>query len=384
MIKQNHKRIVSIFVHCFPPAKGGLEYLVGEIKKILDQKCEVHVITGQGLTLDSYKTFKDFTTDNSNNVHRLELNYFWQRIANKFLNKIIFKIGFFSPFYFGPILKYSPEIKNLIAKSDLIIGAGMPTKMFYDAYYYAKKYNKKLICLPAYHNVSYYNHCHFFQKAFDYANKIIFLTNFEKAQIIKNYRIIESKTIINTYCPFTLDQIKEQAKINAKRKYNFSKPTIGYVGQISPRKNLYVFDNLLKAGYKVIFAGAETNGSHLIEKHFSQYISSKKLTMIYDFSESDKENVYSQFDIFINPSHEESLGIVNFEAIYYGIPIIVDINSAFAEFIPKDSVDLTDKKLLHHQILKNIKLPNDNYHLLEEYNRTIYSKKLFDLITGLL
>jgi len=245
-----HKSI-CIFVHCFPPAKGGLEYLVEEIKKILDKKYTVHIITGQGSTLDSYKSFKNFLpknkTDKPNNIHRLNLNFFWQRLANKLLNKIILKFSFFSPFYFGPILKYTPKIINIIKKSDIIVGTGLPTKSILDAHYFAKKYNKRLIILPTYHNVSYHNKCYFFQKAFDYASKILYLTPLEKKHLTNNYKITKNKLIQTTFCPYTKKQIQKQKnnlnKIITKKIKRIQKKqiNIGFIGQITPRKNLIVF-----------------------------------------------------------------------------------------------------------------------------------------------
>ncbi len=389
MTQSKNKPIISIFIHCFPPARGGLEYLTGEIKKILDSKYEVHIITGQGLNLDSYKTFSNFTDNSSNNIHRLELNYFWQRIANKFLNKIIFKIGFFSPYYFGPILKYTPEVIDIIKKSDLIIGAGMPTKMFYDSYLFAKKYNKKLICLPAYHNVSYYNHCYFFQKVFSYVDKILFLTQFEKNQLIKNYLIDKSKLVQSTFCPFTKKQIKtQQKKLSAtiKQHQNNIKNkqiTLGYIGQITLRKNLYIFKDLLDAKYQVIFAGAKTNSSSDIEKYFEPYLKSNKLKIIYDFPESDKKNIYSQFDVFINPSIEESFGIVNIESIFYGLPTFVNRQAAFSEFI-NPVYTFTSTSGLIKSIQNNFFRPNLQYQLFHKLNYDSYKSNLQQILRSII
>ena len=342
---------VCIFVHCFPPAKGGLEYLVEEVKKILDKKYTVHIITGKGSTLDSYKTFKNFLpqniTDKQNNIHRLDLNFFWQRLANKLLNKVILKIGYFSPFYFGPILKYTPQITDIIKNSDIIIGTGMPTKMFYDSYLFAKKYHKKLILMPAYHNVAYYNHCPFFQNTLNYATKILYLTPLERKHLTNNYKIIKNKLIQTTFCPYTKKQIQTQKAnlnkiINKKLKRIKNKQiNIGFIGQITPRKNLIVFKNYLdkylsywqSRGYalKIYLSGAKTNSSPLIENLFKKYINQKIVHTTYDFT--DKQQEYKKFDIFINPSIEESLGIVNFEAIYYGLPTIVHPKSVFFEII---------------------------------------------------
>lgn len=381
MTKVLHRPIITIFVHCFPPARGGLEYLMGEVKKILDEKYEVHVITGQGITLDSYKTFSDFTTDNSNNVHRLELNYFWQRITNKLFGKIIFKIGIFSPFYFGPILKYTPEVIDIIKKSTLIIGAGMPTKMFYDSYIFAKKYNKPLILHPSYHNVSYYNHCPQFQQALSYADIIIYQTKQEFEGLNINYKIDQSKLVQLAYNEYP------RSKINNIKLHtiNPKSVTIGFIGQVTHRKNIGIFKNYLdkyssywhqqETSLKLFLAGAKTNSSHETEKLFSKYLKNKTLKIIYDFHNSDKSKMYHQIDIFINPSYEESLGIVNFESIFHGLPTIVHANSAFAEFLkPSDTFETVNT--LHQAILNHLHHPHSQKNILSKYNQDTYREQL--------
>ena len=389
MIQFKNKPVISIFIHCFPPARGGLEYLTGEIKKILDEKYEVHIITGQGLNLDSYKTFSNFTDDNSTNVHRLELNNFWQRLANKFFNKIIFKIGFFSPYYFGPILKYTPKVIDIIKKSDLIIGAGMPTKMFYDSYLFAKKYHKKLILHPSYHNVSYYNHCPQFQKTLNYASAIIYQTKQEINGLTTNYKIDNNKLIQLAYNEYTVKQIKE---IKFK-KIDKKEIILGFVGQVTLRKNLSVFKDYLdkylsywqKQNIKlnILIAGSKTNSAPEIEKLFSNYLKSKTIKIIYDFTDAEKSEIYKKIDIFVSPSHEESLGIVNFEAIFHGLPIIVHRLSAFEEFLDESDKFATIDEL-HQSILNHIQNPHSQTSILEKYNQDVYRSSLLQLIISLI
>ncbi|MBU1129743.1 glycosyltransferase [Patescibacteria group bacterium] len=399
-------KIVTIFIHCFPPAKGGLEYLIEETKNILDQKYTIHIITGKGSTLDSYKTFKNFLpnnkTDKRNNIHRLKLNFFWQRITNKFLNKIILKFGFFSPFYFGPILKYTPKIINIIKKSDLIIGTGMPTKIFHDSYLFAKKYNKKLILIPAYHNINYYNNCPFFQKTLDYSSKILYLTPLEKSQLTKNYKINKKKLIQTTFCPYTIKQIKKQqtnlSKTATKKFKRIQKKqiNIGFIGQITLRKNLIVFKNYLDKyfscwqgrGYKlkIHLSGAKTNSSDLIEKKLKKYIKQNIVKINYNFK--NKQQEYKKFDIFINPSIEESLGIVNFEAIFNIMPTIIHQRSPFSNFLPSQNFKTISKlhKLLSQTLLQSAYKQTviNQISILKKYNRTIYTNKLLNLVTRLL
>ena len=387
---------ICIFIHCFPPAKGGLEYLISEVKKILDKNRTVHIITGNGSTLDSYKTFKDFLnkipSDKKSNIHRLKLDFPKQRLSNKLFGRIILKWGFFSPFYFGPILKYTPQILEIIKNSDIIIGTGMPTLMFYQSYLFSKKFNKKLILIPAYHNVPYYNNCAFFQQALSYADKILYLTPLEKKHLLKNYQIDSQKLIQTTFCPYTKKQIDNQKK--TQTKFRSKQLNIGFIGQITPRKNLVVFkkylDKYLKywqnRGYKlkIFLSGAQTNSSPQIEKNFNKYLRNKTVLINYNFKDLAKE--YRKFNLFINPSVEESLGIVNFEAIYHGLPIIVHKNSPFSDFVSKQS--FLDINTIHQLIKKLLlqseyrKVIDDQISLFNQYNYDNFSKNITNILAN--
>ena len=392
---------ISIFIHCFPPAKGGLEYLISEVKKILDKNYTVHIITGNGSTLDSYKTFKDFlntiSEDKINHIHRLNLNFSKQRLLNKIFSKIIPKWGLFSPFYFGPILKYPPKILDIIKNSDIIIGSGMPTMMFYQSYLFAKKFDKKLILIPAYHNVPYYNNCPFFQQALNYASKILYLTPLERKYLTKNYKIDQSKLNQATFCPYTIEQIKSQQKkipdiISQKLKRLKNKQiNIGFIGQITPRKNLVIFKHYLdkylpywqSRGYKLTIhlSGAKTNSSPQIEQIFKEYLKNKTVLITYDFKDLDKE--YEKFDIFINPSIEESLGIVNFEAIFHGLPILVHTQSPFSDFLSKQS--FYNIKTMHQQIKLYIHNKHSlNLPFLGKFSHNKFSQDLIVSVSSLM
>ncbi|HNQ17181.1 MAG TPA: glycosyltransferase family 4 protein [Candidatus Woesebacteria bacterium] len=346
---QQHKKVfhkIIYFVHCYPPALGGLEYLSGEIVKLLrDAGHDVQVITGKGSTLDSYKTFDnwvDETTDPTY-IHRLSLRTSAQRLANKFLNKLIFLTGSVSPWYFGPLLEYDKKTLELIQSADVIIGAGMPTMMFYEAYRFAKQYQKRLIVIPAYHDVNYYNRSLPFQNVLSFAHKVLFLSPLEKEQLQKHYRIDSNKLVQFTYCPYTKAEMESaQSKYEKKiveieqKLEKGSAITIGFVGQITLRKNFQFFADFIrdngaelkskKVRLRFLFAGARTNSSPQVEAMFKDL--DAEIKFIYDFA--DKNAIYKQIDIFINPSEEESLGLVNFDALAQGLPVFVHKDSAFA------------------------------------------------------
>lgn len=339
---------IVYFVHCYPPALGGLEYLSGEVVKILrNADHHVDVITGQGSTLDSYKTFSNGVETNADPayIHRLLLNTNLQRWANRLLNKLIFLTGTFSPWYFGPILSYDKQTLDLIKDADLIIGAGMPTKMFTDAYYFAKKFHKRLILLPAFHNVSYYKRSITFSQALRYSSTIICSTPKEKSDLLSAYGLDSNKIKVITYCPYTIQDWRDAEKRTIFRrrrlqhKLSERQPiTLGFVGQITLRKNLKFFIDFLDSKniildqhdvtFQLLFAGAKTNSSSQVECLFKPF--KNRVKFIYNFSNTQINKIYDQIDIFINPSKEESLGFVNFEALIQGLPVFVGATSAFA------------------------------------------------------
>lgn len=370
------KPIVSIFVHCYPPAKGGIEFLTSKIKQILDPNYKVHIFCGKGLTLDSYKNFSGFTNQKSKNIHRLSILKLKQKLNNKILSNFINKFPVFAHLYFGPNLKYNRKHQNIIKKSQFILGLAMPTKSFVDAYHFAKLYQKKLILIPAYHNRPYYNHNPFFQKAFDLANKIILLSPKEKKYLFQNYRIQSNKTILVTFSPYTLKQIK-----SIKPKKPLKILTFGFVGQISYRKNLSYFSKIIPPNSKLLLAGAKTNQSTQLIKQLKKKIPHLKL--VYNFK--NKSKIYSQIDLFVNPSFEESFGIVNLEALYHGLPIIVHPRSPFFQILKAYKVPNFPKNI--KQQINFLKVPqnyqntfNIQRQIFQQYNLDNFKKQILQCL----
>lgn len=384
---------IVYFVHCYPPAKGGVEFLSGEIVTLLRRLGhDVHVITGKGLTLDSYKTFDNFV-DESNDpdyVHRLPLKRKVQRWANKFLNKLIFISGTFSPWYFGPILYYSKKEKQIIESADVIFGAGMPTKMFYDSYWFANKYKKRLVLHPSFHDVSYYKRSFFFQKALNYSDSIIMQTDQEIINLCRSYKVSASKISQLAYCPYNEEEIDNtKATIPKNIFLSQDKLTIGFVGQITLRKNYNYFLRFLKwvevhdpelfSLVHILIAGVRTNTSSKVEDIFYEY--RNKVDFIYNFK--DKDLVFNKIDVFVNPSIEESLGIVNFESIWFKKPLIVNSDSAFASLYKSDTPLLTYKTesdlyqhikyLVNHNLAELI---DKQLHFLKQYSIESYQESL--------
>lgn len=374
-------RTIAVFVHCFPPAHGGVEKLAGMLYELLSSENDVHVFTGQGQNLDSYKRFETLTlTQSTSTIHRLPLRTFWQRLSNKCLNKVIFKISFFSPWYFGPWLKYSETERKIIAAADVIIGLGMPTLSFYDSYRLASRYHKKLIVIPAYHDVSYYNGSVPFQQALQYADTVFFLSDKEQADCLRHYVIDQKKIRRLPVGIFSENEIDRQRSKMLKKSVSLSSKsaiTIGTIGQVAARKNLSIYRQLIPLlearfpdrTFTFLLAGMKTNTAAQVEQELAPYLG-RNLSITYN-PESVTE-LYNKIDIFLNPSVEESFGIVNFEAMFYGKPIVVHQDSALTSqsilqfrTVPEliDTVEylVTNDKGLQNQL-------RNQYILLSEYS----------------
>lgn len=395
---------MSLFVHCYPPAKGGVEYLAQKNKTILDHFFLTHVLTGPGLTLDSYKSFDRFYHQPQKNIHRLPLYIARQKIFNKLLGKIINRFPYFSPFYFGPHLDYNPMALSIIKNSKYLLAMGLPTKSVCDATYFSKKYALPLIFFPCYHDVNYYNHCPYFQSATDQANSVIFLTKFEKKAFIKNYSVDTKKTRIITFCPYSQSEIGIQHSrlsriIKTKQKLLLQKNIIiGYLGQITRRKNLSLFKSYLDCYHSywstqgfnlsISLSGARSNTSSDVEQSLGEYIKNNIIQINYDFPETQKKSILGNLTLFLNPSSEESLGIVNFESIFSGIPVILPKNAAFSEFLTGCRFDTLFEDIhgLHQIIHRLITNPDlyrqsvlDQYNILSKINMDAYSSQLLSL-----
>lgn len=392
---QKRKRI-SLFTHCFYPAKGGVEQVVKTFYDILSKSYDVHVFTGQGENLDSYKTFTSLTnTKSTDTLHRLHLNKTFQRICNKFLNKVIFKVPYFSPWYFGPILNYSKTDLQIIQTSDILIGFGMPTKPFIDAAEFAHEYGKELILLPAYHNVSYFNNSSPFQSALEKANKILFLSKKEKDGLKKKYQIkIETEELIH-FGYFTNSQIETQKKALKNNLVKNSSPVIGVVGQIAKRKNLGFYKECIELIIKDIpnatflFAGARTNTSPEVENELKKYIGT---VAVIKYDVKSIEQIYKKIDIVLNPSIEESFGISNFEAMFYDKPVFVHEESPFADIVKESHLETTfstSEEAAHKvtTILNNTSDRTDilkkQFSLLNTYSVDTLEKELLTIIQQL-
>jgi len=385
---------IAVFVHGYTPARGGLENLMAEIVNLLGSQFEFHIFTGQGETLDSYKTFTNWVDENEDPeyVHRLPFQRFWQRMANKFLYHLVVKLGVFSPWYFGPLLRFSQQDEDIIAECDSILAVGMPTSSILYGYHYARRYNKPLVILSAYHPVRYYQNVPVFRQALKYARSVICLSQYEKINLQTAYPFDHQKIHTVVYSPFSAGQLKKMSRhVQERLQRRQTKPlTLGYVGQITLRKNLAVFVPIIEALAKnkqkirVLFAGQKTNSSPEVERIFAHL---PQVEIRYNFSEPDKAQLYKEIDIFIHPSIEESFGIASLEAMYYGCLVLTRFSLVDNQNVPlvfhsaQELVDLIQTKFLGTQAAVHwSEQLQAQEHVLHDIRQEVFREKIAQLL----
>jgi len=130
---------------------------------------------------------------------------------------------------------------------------------------------------------------------------------------------------------------------------------------------------------KIYLSGAKTNSSPFIENLFKKYINPKTVHITYNFT--DKQQEYEKFDIFANPSIQESLGIVNFEAIFNFLPTIVHRQSPFSDFLPSQSFKTISKlhKLLIQILIQSSykQTAKKQFSTLDNFNLNKFQSQLY-------
>lgn len=175
---------------------------------------------------------------------------------------------------------------------------------------------------------------------------------------------------------------------------NRSEMQIGYLGRLSNEKGL---EYLIKASnkllknkidHKLIIAG------DIEDKRFNKYI--KKLLInskhnieikfIGKINETEKDNFYKSLDIFVLPSINsfEAFGIVQLEAMSYGIPVVASnifgvrsiINKSKNGFLfeSKNTNDLYEKLLLCYN--KKFLPVNIRENIRNEYSKSVFNERV--------
>lgn len=200
------------------------------------------------------------------------------------------------------------------------------------------------------------------------ATKIIAVSKTTKKDIIKNYDVDEADvTVVYNGYEKQFNKLKND-NLNLIEKFKLkNKKYILFVGTIQPRKNLEIlieaFDKLVQTNndFTLVIVGKK---GWLYESIFEKVkILKLEDKVIFTDHVTDEELVryYQNAFCFVLPSLYEGFGIPVLEAMSYGCPTIISMNSSLPEiggdaslyFDPKSSDDLM-KKIITLQTNKEL------------------------------
>ena len=260
-------------------------------------------------------------------------------------------------------------------------------------------FNKKVIfnyhCIPSFNQ----KHLMFVKFYFYFFSLISILLSYKTIVLSKDYFkntklnnfFLKKVVEISPYISFQPNNL-----LSAKNKDNVF--TIGYLGRLSYEKSL---ETLIKASeileekkvdHRILIAGDDK------DQRFIKYISKIKLksknnnniSFLGKISEKSKEKFYKLLDVFVLPSNNsfEAFGIVQLEAMNYGLPVIASNLPGVKTIITNTKngflFEINNSKELANKLIKikyNYKLKKEMIirRVNEKYNKSKFDKSFLDL-----
>ena len=335
-------------------------------------------------------TYPKFFLKKFNIEKKKIINFFYIELIRRFLRKIcnIFNIKF-DEYFLNE--HFDTRASNIIQNSNIIIGwSGFSKKTF------IKNTNKILVLERGSTHILFQNQI--LQKAYEDLNipyKSINqkLINKELEEYkLANYISVPSIFAKNSFLEKKISEkklIHVPLGVNLNDFYRFEKKDkkekirVIYVGQLSVRKGiiylLEAFDELSKTkNFNNIELLCLGNIDLEIEKKIKNLKKNKKISFISPKKQKDLINYYNSSDIFILPSIEEGLAMVQLQALACGVPVISTKNSG-AEDIIQDGVNgLIIQPFSVNDIKNKIIYFIENKDLISKYsNKAIESSKKF-------
>lgn len=179
----------------------------------------------------------------------------------------------------------------------------------------------------------------------------IWLNALVKESFFKNRNTVVIRNGIDT-------KVFKPTKSNFRQKYGISDNTFCILGVAfawNETKGLDVFIDLankLDKTYKIVLVGTDD----LIDKRLPDNIISIHRTM----NQFELAEIYSAADLFVNPTRQEMLGMVNIEANACGTPVITFNTGGSPECIDETSGIVCEKNTTEC-LMDNIKKVKENY-----------------------
>lgn len=373
-------------IPAFPPSEGygGAPVVAYEISKKLVQR-------GHEVTV--------YTTDANNKKSRLSTKnkhmdgfevYYFKNISNS----LAWHRLFFTP---SMLPQLSKEIKNF----DVIHLHCFRSFLNIATHHYAKKYGIPYI-LQAHGGIPYINQKTMLKKNFDGllghrilegASKLIAVSKAEAEQY-KQMGVNEDKivTVPNGVDIEAFKNLPAYGKF--REKYNVKeKHMILFLGQICKRKGIdfliKAFSELTKEMSEValIIIGSDSGYKVEVEKLIMALNLSNRIKLIGYIDEKDKLSAYVDADVLVYPGIFEIFGLVPFEAMMCGTPVIVTDDCGCGELVKESGAgylikygDINDLKEKMKLVIEN---PEEGREMVERGKKYIERNFMWDKVVNM-
>jgi len=199
------------------------------------------------------------------------------------------------------------------------------------------------------------------REGFEYADKIIAVSNFTKKIICKHYGVDANKVeVVHNGIDYHLESTAskdEEILQNLLDIKSLGYKLVTFIGRFTYQKGIEYFLEAAKTvlekdkNLKFVVVGGGDMEENIIEKVASLGLSTSVIFTGF-LREEKLRSIYSVSDIFVMPSVSEPFGLVALEAIVHHTPTILSKNSGVSEVISHSlKVDFWDSYKIAHFIL---------------------------------
>ncbi len=168
------------------------------------------------------------------------------------------------------------------------------------------------------------------------SDRIITISEFSKREIIDLLGVPEEKVSVIYSAPsFSEETVDSEDTLG---KYGITKPYILYVGTIEPRKNLvrliHAFEMLKrneKLPYRLVLAGGKGWQNEEIYRAAKESPFAKDIIFTGYISNSERNCLYQNAELFVFPSLYEGFGMPPLEAMHWGCPVVTSDAASMPE-----------------------------------------------------
>lgn len=194
------------------------------------------------------------------------------------------------------------------------------------------------------------------QKNIDLCDHIVAISEFTKADVLKNLKISKPITVIYNGCDV------ENFPEHTNPVYHPARNFILGLGTINAKKNFHVLPCLLRNNnYELILAGkADLHYQEKIIQEAKKYGVEDRVKIIGTISNQDKYWYYKNCEAFLLPSLAEGFGIPVIEAMNFGKPVFLSNRTSlpeiggklayyFDDFNPENMNKVFENGLVHYE-----------------------------------